>query len=172
MDLIKLSLPFDFISQRARLTWREILFGFNNELLAQGAEVDFALDDLAKDNPPDALLELASPCKGEPTRALVEQLAQITPAEDDEEIRGKWLYLVLAWIYEHKEMYPDPLQTVEEVYADFGYPERVADFVRYMPTNEPDLGSRELNEVRLYERWKRYLDDEGARIGAYRSRPG
>ena len=45
-----------------------------------------------------------------------------------------------------------------EVYSDFGYPPRIAGFVRYMPAEQPDLGSRELNEQRLYENWKRYLD--------------
>jgi hypothetical protein len=66
--------------------------------------------------------------------------------------------LVLAWIYEHRGAFLDPLQTVEEVYADFGYPERIAGFVRYMPMDGPDLGSREANEQRLMERWKEYLD--------------
>jgi hypothetical protein len=165
MDLIKLSIPPAFIRERARLTWREILFGIENELLAPGAAVDFAGDDLAHDNPPEALVELADLSNGEPTRALVEQLANAAREQEEEEIRSKWLYLVLAWIFDHKESFPDPLQTVEEVYADFGYPERVADLVRYMPTDEPDLGSRELNERRLYEKWKRYLDDEGAKLG-------
>jgi hypothetical protein len=66
---------------------------------------------------------------------------------------------VLAWFYEHRAEVPDPLQRVEEVYADFGYPEQLAKFVRYMPMEGPDLGSREANERRLFERWKRYVDD-------------
>ncbi|RYE51739.1 MAG: hypothetical protein EOP21_00575 [Hyphomicrobiales bacterium] len=37
-----------------------------------------------------------------------------------------------------------------------------------MPMDEPDLGSRELNERRLYERWKRYLDDELATLALLR----
>ena len=97
------------------------------------------------------------------TDRLIEQLATTEPDQDADKIRSKWLYLVLIWIFEHRESYPDPLQTVEEVYADFGYPERIADFVRYMPMNEPDLVSRELNEQRLYEKWKRYVDEEAAK---------
>ncbi len=162
MDLIKLCLPPAFIRERARLTWREIVFGIERELLAPGAAIDFAGDDLAHHNPPEAL---AGVSKGEPTRALVEQLANAAPEQDEEELREKWLYLVLAWLFDHKESLSDPLQLVEAVYADFGYPERVADFVRYIPTNEADLGSRELNERRLYEKWKHYLDDEGAKFG-------
>ena len=165
MDRVKLSISRAFIRERTRLTWREVLFGIENELLASGAAVELAGDDLgARDNPPEVLLELAGLGKGEPTRGLVEQLANAAPNQDPAEIRGKWLYLVLGWILEHKESYPDPLQMVEEVYADFDYPESVSAFVRYMPTREPDLGSRELNERRLYENWQRYLDDEGAKL--------
>jgi len=163
MDLIKLSIPSAFINERAVLTWRETLFGIENELLASGAAVDLAVDKVAtRDDVASALLELAGLEKGEATQALVEQLASTEPDQDAGKIQSKWLYLVLAWIFEHRENYPDPLQTVEEVYADFGHPERIADFVRYMPMNEPDLGSRELNEQRLYEKWKRYVDDEAA----------
>jgi hypothetical protein len=66
---------------------------------------------------------------------------------------------VLAWFYEHRGEVPDPLLRVEEVYADFGYPEQIAKFVRYMPMEGPDLGSREANEHRLFERWKRYIEE-------------
>jgi hypothetical protein len=164
MDLIKLSIPPAFIRERTRLTWREILFGIENELLAPGAAVDFAADELSnQDSPASTLVELASLAEGEATQTFVEQLSITEPDQDANEIQSKWLYLVLAWMFENRESYPDPLQTVEEVYTDFGYPERIAEFVRYMPMNEPDLGSRDLNERRLYERWKRYLDDEAVK---------
>jgi hypothetical protein len=160
MDLIKLSIPPAFISERVRLTWREVLYGIDNELLAPGAAVDFAGDEIAaQDEPFTLLVDLAGMGKGEPTRALVEQLSNAEPQQDAGEIRDKWLYLALAWIFEHRASYPDPLQTVEEVYADFGYPPRIAGFVRYMPADEPDLGSRELNERRLHDKWRRYLDE-------------
>jgi hypothetical protein len=171
MDLIKLSISPAFIRKRARLTWREVLFGIENELLASGAAVEVAGHELgAHDNPPEVLVQLASLGKGEPTRGLVEQLANAAPKQEPAEVRGKWLYLVLGWIFEHRQSYPDPLQTVEEVYADFGYPECVSAFVRYMPTHEPDLGSRELNERRLYENWQRFLDDEGGKLAGASAR--
>jgi hypothetical protein len=160
VDLIKLSITPDFIRERTHLTWREALFGIDNELLSPGAGADFAAAQLAvQDDPAPALVELASLGRGEPTRDLVEQLAAAEPQQDPDIIRSKWLYLALAWIFEHKDNYPDPLRTVEEVYADFSYPDAVASFVRYMPMDELDLGSREANERRLYEKWKRYLEN-------------
>ena len=66
---------------------------------------------------------------------------------------------MLAWFCEHRGEVPDPLQRVEEVYADFGYPEQIAKFVRYVPMEGPDLGRREANERRLFERWKQYIEE-------------
>ena len=47
----------------------------------------------------------------------------------------------------------------DTVYADFDYPSKMADFVRYMPSTAPDLGSLELNEARVYRRWRAYLEE-------------
>jgi hypothetical protein len=52
-------------------------------------------------------------------------------------------------VVENKDSYSDPLVLVEQLYADFNYPETIASFVRYMPSEEPDLGYLELNEVHL-----------------------
>ncbi len=163
MDIVRLRLPYRFIRDRLRLTWREVHYGLVNELLDPEAAVAFAIEQVGElEAPPSALLSLAEQCKGEPVLELVEQLAEMEPKRSEDEIRRKWLYLVLAWIYEHRHEYSDPLQRVEEVYADFGYPEELATFVRYMPMVGPDLGSKNENERRLFQRWKQYLDDVGS----------
>ena len=163
MDTIKLALPHSFIRELTLLTWREVLYGLDNELLAPGAAVDFAREQIALTDAPSAtLLELGAVGKGEPTRSLVEHLATAEPAPSGDDVRDKWLYLVLAHVFEHRSSYPSPLLLVEQVYDDFGYPPQIASFVRYMPTDDPDLGSRELNEQRLVEKWKAYLDEASA----------
>lgn len=160
MDIIKLKIPASFVSDRASMSWREVRFGLVNELLDPVAAIDLAVEQVARlKHAPSALIDLAGADGNDPTQGLVDQLADCETERPEDEIRDKWLSLVLAWIYEHRDGYPDPLQTVEEVYADFGYPEQIAGFVRYMPMEEPDLGSREANERRLFERWRRYLDE-------------
>ncbi len=160
MDVVRLGIPYQFACERTRLTWRDVRFGLVNELLDPQAPVELAVAQVGeRAEPSAALLELAGAGKNEPTFGLVEQLANEEPPRSEDEIRGKWLYLVLAWFYEHRAEVPDPLQRVEEVYADFGYPKQIANFVRYMPMEGPDLGSREANERRLFERWKRYLEE-------------
>ena len=163
MDIVRLRIPYRFICDRTRLSWRDIHFGLVNELLDPKAPVALAIDQVGElEESPAALLDLAGLGEDEPMMEFVERLAEGEPGRSEDEIRRKWLYLVLAWIYEHRHEYSDPLQRVEEVYADFGYPEQVASFVRYMPMVGPDLGSREANERRLFERWKQYIDEVGS----------
>jgi hypothetical protein len=145
------------------MTWRDVLFGLEQELLDPSAPVDFAVEQLAKAKEPvPELVELAGLDKQEQSRGLVESLASREQGGSTEETQRKWLYLVLAWLLEHREELPDPLRAVEEVYADFGYPAEIASFVRYMPSNAPDLGSREQNEARLFARWLVYLEERQA----------
>lgn len=163
MDIVRLRIPYRFIRDRTRLSWRDIHFGLVTELLDPKAPVAFAIDQVGElEESPAALLDLAGLGEDEPMMEFVERLAESEPGRSEDEIRRKWLYLVLASIYERRHEYSDPLQRVEEVYADFGYPEQVASFVRYMPMVGPDLGSREANERRLFERWKQYIDEVGS----------
>jgi hypothetical protein len=159
MDVVQAWIPYGFIRTRARLTWREVLFGLNESLLDPAAPIEIAIECVTAGGSDPMLLELSALSVAQDARPLVEALAGKGQDESLQEIRSTRLCLVLAWIYEHRTEYDDPLQEVEKVYADFDYPEGIAGFVRYMPMDEPDLGTRELNEARLYEKWKRYVHD-------------
>jgi hypothetical protein len=165
MDVVRLRIPYQFVRERTRMSWRDVRFGLVNQLLDARAPVELAVAQVGERAEPSvALLELAGAVKGEAAFELVDHLANEEPPHSEDEIRDKWLYLVLAWLYEHRAEVPDPLQRVEEVYADFGYPEQLANFVRYLPMEGPDLGSREANERRLFERWKRYIDGAASKF--------
>ena len=72
----------------------------------------------------------------------------------------KWLYLELLATYELRERLRDPFEFVEIIYADFGYPESVAPFVRYMPLaegEEPGLAA-------MTDSWLKYLTAERAAL--------
>ncbi len=160
MDIIRLRVPYEFIRDQAEVSWQDLRFGLVNELVDPKAPSELAAERIAgQEQPSPALIELAGTDNEESVSRLVEQLANAEPKRSEVDIRDRWLHLVLAWIYEHQGEYADPLQKVEEVYADFGYPEQIAPFVRYMPMEGADLGIRE-NERRLFERWKRYVDEK------------
>jgi len=139
MDLVKLRIPATFIRDRASMSWREVRFGLVSELLDPLAAVSLAEEQVARlEHPAAALIDLAGTDRNEPAQEVVDQLADGEPRSSENEIRDKSLYLVLAWIYEHRD-----------------------EFIRDMPMDSPDLGSK-ANERRLLERWKRYLDEAAA----------
>jgi len=160
VDIVQLSIPLEFIRNLVRVSWRDLRFGLVSELLDPQAPVEWGREQIARlTHPPEALIDLVGMSENCPSLGLVDQLAEDEPEQAGDQIRDKWLYLVLVWIYEHKDEYPDSLQRVEEVYGDFDYPEQMANFVRNMPMTGPDLGSIEANERRLFKRWKQYIGE-------------
>jgi hypothetical protein len=58
------------------MSWRELQFGLANELLDHQALVDFAVEALTRvEQPPSALIDLASSSRSDPVRDLVGQLS-------------------------------------------------------------------------------------------------
>lgn len=81
----------------------------------------------------------------------------------------KWLYLELLATYELRENLKDPFEFVELIYADFGYPESVAPFVRYMPLEEGASSGL----AAMTESWRQYLTSEAeALVCSREDRPG
>ena len=159
MELIRLSIPYSFLRERARLSWREILFGLENQLLDAGSPALLARERVDEQTTDQTLIRLAGLDPEDDGLPYVRALAALEPEQSLDSTRSRWLCVVLAWIYEHRRAYDDPLRTVEEVHADFGYPKRIAHFVRYMRMVGPDLGTVELNEARLYERWRQFVEE-------------
>ncbi|GFN32158.1 hypothetical protein PCURB6_24180 [Paenibacillus curdlanolyticus] len=63
-------------------------------------------------------------------------------------------------MYSIFDKFPDPLEMVEAIYADFDYPEEISNFVRYMPVQQPISNSIETNVQSLYKNWEMFLKEE------------
>lgn len=160
MEIVKLQIPLGFIQARTCLTWHEVLFGVANELFSPEAAAELAAQQLGKEaDTSSALVDLVILDENESRVPLIQRLAAAEPEEHSGEPQQKWLYLVLAWMFAHKDSYSDPFGAVEAVYADFGYPECISSLVRYMPMLDADLGSKQANEQRLYDKWKAFVDE-------------
>ena len=64
---------------------------------------------------------------------LVESLARLVAAEPPAErvdLYRTRMRLLMAWAYEHRAAYEDPLEIVEEIYANFDYPKEIRHLVR------------------------------------------
>ena len=170
MDLIQLKIPWQFIRERCSLGWRQLKYGLDNELIDSAVTVERAIDLLGEQADTDpGVIELAALRPGQCGQSILAELADAEPPLDVAEVQDTWLYLVLAWVYEHRSEFSDPLQTVEMVYADFGCPQSIEGFVRYMPSEGPNVGRLE-NEKRLMERWRLFVLRQSKRLMTARPR--
>ena len=166
MELVTLRILYGFIRTHVgALTWLELLFGVENDLIDPAAIPEFTDDGITNEAGSGVVREVASLAPDDAWRRLKELAGvELAISEVREAARDKWLYLALAWIFEHRQEYHDPLGMAERIFAEFDYPQRMSSFVRYMPSKEPDLGSAELNEARLFRNWQEFLREESAKF--------
>lgn len=156
-------IPFCFLNQTATLSWADIRYAIAHNWIASDVVVDFALYRLALPLIEAQAEELEFLYVKADWRII--DLVEVLACREhfpENILERKWLFIVLSWIYANKATFDAPLQLVEEVYAEFDYPQSISSFVRYMPMTEPDLGSRQKNEERLYQYWQDYLVAEAA----------
>lgn len=166
MNYLSKDFNYEYIISKVKLNWEDIEYGIENEYISSDIAIDHAMHELAEcEDYSQDLLDLASLSKGEIVYPYLRELSKGSKKLNDNiVIKEKWMYLILDWVYNNRNKYSDSLGIVEEIYSDFDYPELISNFVRYMPSNEADLGSVELNEGRLIEIWHEYLDEQYKRF--------
>lgn len=152
---MKIVLSGKFCCEEASwLCWGDILYGLEHGYLNSKGVVEYAVDKLSINSPPECY-ELASGAEinHHEIQKCVVQLAKEECHESHFAV-DSFIFLEFLWVFKNRDLYPDPLGIVEELYAEFDYPESVAPFVRYMPPEDGVGGGNE----RLYENWKKMLD--------------
>ena len=134
------------------LSWKELQYGLNKHYINESEVSRYASEALTLDSC-DKQVELASLCTQELFNAheLLRSLTQNTNTEKDSS--KVWIYILLSWLFENKHHYNDPFETIDEIYADFGYPEEVSTLIRYMPATEGSASS----EDQLVLNWEDFL---------------
>jgi hypothetical protein len=153
-------IPSAFIRPRVHLTWCEVEFGLQNFWLTHEAVIELAVDRSTQGEDSPDVVELASVLPHEHYK--VPEILRRLRDRDIGCAKNKWLFLLLAWLYEHRDEVEDPLGVVEELYSDFDYPEEIASFVRYMPPRDPSR----VGESYLLAAWERYLDTAGRKYAS------
>ncbi|UHQ20251.1 DUF2247 family protein [Lysobacter sp. KIS68-7] len=159
-------LSFEFVRAHASLTWKEAFWGFQQGLIDWEALKDLAGEKLCQGSEQEGEIALAGLTHAEATeaRALAKQLADTEEATPEGHEQKVWLFLSLANLFLRRTEVDDALADVEAVYANYGYPTEIENFVRFMPTSdgyEPLKHSHEENVQRLYRNWATYLRSRG-----------
>lgn len=162
-DLVRFRLPATFVAERVFLRPSEIACGYERGWLDPAAVVAVAERALGEGRELTPEVEALALLLGDELDRVSELVGEI-PRHDGAEPQRVWLYLILEWLYRHRAEFSDPLEVIEMLYADFGYPAEIEGFVRYMPPPEGEP----VGPAAIEQRWREYLTQ---RAGELAERP-
>ncbi|MEO9278506.1 DUF2247 family protein [Acinetobacter sp. WA-87] len=153
-------IPTDFINQKVNLSWCDIKWGYENNLITSELPIKKAENIVLTEIYTKAELELSFliPNQSNDIFPFLNELCSET--NEDSMIREKWLYILLSWLWIKRERFEDPLDEVESIYTDFDCPVEMDSFIKYMPPTDgydPSLYSYAENINRLMKNWESYL---------------
>ncbi|MBC2286522.1 DUF2247 family protein [Listeria farberi] len=157
MNTLKIKIPLKFLLTSVNVTWDDIIFGVKNEYLVSLSVSEYAMYLLEKNDEDlqDEIINLAWGDKNDIDDYIYNYLRKSNV--NTETVKDKFLYVLLKLVWENKNDYTDPLEVIEDLYADLGYPSEIDHLVRHMPMKHKDMGSIELNVAEMYKDWEAFL---------------
>ncbi len=133
-----LQIDRQFLSNLKDLKWQDICFAVKHNLIHPLGAVDFAVKLIELNSTySEAELELASKIESDSIEDILQTLDKICKLhQPTPETSDRLLFLALFWLYLNQDKFKDPLAIVENIYADFDYPESIKHLVRYMPNED------------------------------------
>ena len=150
-------------------SWGDVAFGAAHGLLSVEEVAQYALSRVDESTPDEtlpALLDLAY--GGLPISDAVHVCESLSSPEELSAAKDHWEYAAVKDVLAHDVPAEQKLMDLDDVYALFGYPEEMEDFVYYMPPREDHANSEApslSSKVRLLANAERYLRDKEAQIG-------
>lgn len=162
MNSFDIKIQYDFAVKLVVLDWSIIYFGIKNGFFDESVAIEFAISEVEDGKTiSDQVLEISFLFKGESVFPFIEELASIEGVNEDE-LKEKLLFIIMQWLFDIRQEFEDPLGMVEEIYADFDYPEKIAKVVRYMPGSAGESG---FGENYLELNWVKYLAGARGKYG-------
>lgn len=143
-------LSSDFVALRIRPGWKDLAWAAKNHWLGAGALSAFAEELAGADD--DARVEIAM-AQLEHDELRLRSLLEAQASSDetpDGVVTEHWLDVALAWLYENRRMFDDPLRVVEEIWEAFGHPESANTLIRWMPL----VPGQAAGDQAIMERWR------------------
>jgi len=160
----KNKIPYSFIIKRYLPTWSEINMAIKEGWIEHNFAIDYAIAQLEKDSEDEDEIQIAGLLRGQEIciTEIISRLCLKDSGFDEEKSKIRWLRLILAWIFENKRSYSEPLDILENLYVDFGYPKEIKHLIRFnIPTDgySPQGHTEEENIKRIYRLWGEYIDN-------------
>lgn len=177
MNTLNISYSYEYALQSADLNWYDILFAIENGYLHHQVATEYAIDELERrEDCPQYVLDLAILTPEEASYShsvhpFIDEMADRVAEKDKIKAKDKLMYIVLKWVFENRSKYDESLTdetpegslTVAEfIYHDFGFPAKISHFAnwRCSPMAGANLGSAEKNRERIYDSWKKFIDEQ------------
>ena len=164
MNSMGIQLPYAYVAEAIDINWADVLFAIDNGYFDLQVAIEHAVAEVTKNESwPQEIEDLLglAPYESYAIRPLVEKLVGSAPEHAGGTAKDRIMFVLLRWLFEHKQDYEDPPMLVEIVYADFGYPEEIKFFVRYTPI-ELFENTTPTGVAGLYKNWKKYLKQKSA----------
>lgn len=149
------------------LNWNILFWGIKNDIIGADSAIHYA-DKLVENNliENDSLLVELFILDNIDKDNVLGLLSNIVSQDVTEEYTAKKIlrYIILDSIRQTIKDNETILSTIENVYADFDYPEDMESFISYMPVDDPTYTPSEHtlkeNEQRLIEKFNKFLKNE------------
>lgn len=155
-------IPADFINEKVNLSWCDIKWGYENNLITSDLAIKKAENIVLTEIYTKAELELSFliPSESDDIAPFINELCPNFKEDEYVITSQKWLYVILSWLWINRESFKDPLDEVESIYTNFDYPAEIESFIKYMPPMDgydSSLHSYTENINRLMKNWENYL---------------
>ncbi|ESP93655.1 DUF2247 family protein [Pseudoalteromonas luteoviolacea] len=157
-------IPLSFILKRRKLLWIEVELGISEGWITYDDAIELAIRRVQSGSENNDELELAG-LFSEEYSEIKDVLKKLVKSESQvpfDEVKLVWLRIILSWLYENLNQFEAPLDIVEGLYEDFGYPDEIRHLIKYNNSNDirerSDLMSMTFEE-KLIVLWKEYLQD-------------
>jgi hypothetical protein len=150
-----------FLLEKTSLTMAELEWAFSNGLIGAQTVVDVAGAALVEGVRCEMLVQLAGLTQSELTE--VKDLLAGCAGEDTEQLRAKWVWLVLSWVWEKHATDSELFEIVDSLYADFSYPAEMEPFGPYAPAYQGKTAQEAREEAR--QELRKYLTQGESKFG-------
>ena len=176
LNSFQLELEYSYIIEEVDVNWNDIKLAIDNGFLEKQAAIMHAQkklreDEIASDTVFD--LALSTPCSMQFVDDVYESIVELASevSETKKEIsKEKLLFLVLKWVYLHREDFFDPLWVVASVLEDFNYSSEMIGFSYYVRREDLITTTIETHIKQSYDKWEDFLGKEAVKWGKQNSK--
>ncbi|MDF2578369.1 MAG: hypothetical protein K0S74_1853 [Chlamydiales bacterium] len=164
-------IPDDYLDKFFKLDWFDVYCGLKYKNISCTYAINKAKNELQNENCLDReiLTNLSSLMVNEQTKIidLVIDLGKLLGVEniDEEEITNKWHYIIMKYIYDSPDVFPDQIQVAQEYAKDWNYPPEIRLFTNPYIDSEYYPGSADDVKKMRFKYWKQYLDETKEEYG-------